>query len=449
MRHQKSVNKQLLKARLDKRWSQVEACERVGVLDVRTWQRWETEGTMPSPYYRKRLCEVFQCSLDDLFPRTISTKQLEDDGQDETAQFHLVRLTDKQIAVIAELLEVGEHEMAAFDGSKREALRQLLILAGIATTEPIHRESWERLSSASTSPTAMNADAFSHFGRLMEECWELGKNQLVITEKVLSGFLSDMVHLAPHQREAANIAAQGLRLKSILSAHKVNLQSKITLCQQAVDCARIANDPNALVASLTELAVAYKYAGRSEDSLKIYQEALYYGDAATPLLRTRVYAAAAAALAQHGRKREADFYIHLALDEFPQEPEHDPSFVYADSGIYMIAYYQGLMHLTLNQPYEANTAFESYKMHPSSSQTPERNRIEIINYQGKSAILRNDLEQYVTLLEQGITGAIALKSKKRFDEAMTIYQENVPNTWRTEPQIKRIAEQYHLPTKAS
>ncbi len=458
MSRQKKINEKLIAARLAKHWTQEQACEHIGVPNVRTWQRWETEGTIPSPYFRMRLCKVFNMSLEDLglFFGNDSTEKSEldiqeitPDADEELRRSQLINLlTNEQVAVLMPLLELRESEMAHFDESKRKALRSLIELAGMAVaTSSLDLEPWERLSS--NKPLDMDTKAFTHFKNLMSECWELGKSQLAIADKVLTGFLPDMMELAPYHREAALLTTQGLRLRSILTAHQMNLSNKVILCQKAVEYARTSGDPNSLVAALTELGVAYKYANQHDDSIKTYQEALHHSSDASPLLRTRVYAAAAAAFALHERKKEADFYIHLAYEDFPEDPTADPSFIYADSGIYMIAYYEGVMRLDMDQPAQAYQAFEGYKTHPASSITPERNRLEIINHQGKAAIMLNNLEQYVDYLQQGITGAIALKSKKRFDEAVKIYQEIMPKSWLTEPQIKQIAEQYKLPAGVS
>ncbi|GCE15322.1 helix-turn-helix transcriptional regulator [Tengunoibacter tsumagoiensis] len=63
---QKQLNEKLINARLSKQWTQEEACEKLGVPSARTWQRWEREGVTPSLYFRKKLCEVFCLSLEDL-----------------------------------------------------------------------------------------------------------------------------------------------------------------------------------------------------------------------------------------------------------------------------------------------------------------------------------------------------------------------------------------------
>ncbi len=75
---------------------------------------------------------------------------------------------------------------------------------------------------------------------------------------------------------------------------------------------------------------------------------------------------------------------------------------------------------------------------------PERNRLEIINQQGKAAIVLKDRDRYALCLEEGLAGSIALGSKKRFDEALSIFQQDLPANWRTAHQIKGIAEHYRL-----
>ncbi|HZO75594.1 MAG TPA: hypothetical protein VFB60_25540 [Ktedonobacteraceae bacterium] len=85
-----------------------------------------------------------------------------------------------------------------------------------------------------------------------------------------------------------------------------------------------------------------------------------------------------------------------------------------------------------------------FTAYQSTSALPERIRLEITNHQGQAAILSNNLEEYTRCLEEGIAGTIALKSQKRFHEAMTIYQQEVPPKWRNEQRLKDIAERFQL-----
>lgn len=399
--------------------------------------RWERHKRNPSPYYREKLCTLFGMDAEQL--GLLDAELPMNPGP-------VTRLTQEQVEELLPLLELGEQDMAYFDASKRQALKTLLQVAGVqAFSSALRLDPWERLMTGHAS--SMDEQAFTHFQHLMRECWELGKQQLSTAENVLAGFLPDMMRLAPDTPRAAVLAAQGLRLKSILSAHQLHLTRKRDLCLQAVDYAKQTDDADTLVSALTELGVAYKYAGQFDASLQTYQQALLSASEASPLLQTRVYAALAPALAGFGRRKEAEFYINYAYEKFPDVPENDPTFTYADSGIYMLSFYEGLMYLELQQPEEADHAFERYKTYRSSSTTPERNRLEIVNQRGKAAILAKNLDLYVQCLEEGVRGAIALKSKKRFDEVLGIFQTMVPTSWLHEPQIKHLVEHYSLPLR--
>ena len=281
---------------------------------------------------------------------------------------------------------------------------------------------------------------------MIEACWGLcNAGETNTARQVIDNFLPGIIELAPYRSEAAIIAAQGLRLQSILFAHQLKFTEMVSLCLQAVLFARQTNDPDTLSAALNGLAVAFKYAGNFDASFSTYQEALAYCSQASPLLRTLVYAGSAAMFARRGRYQESLFYTGLAYEHFPDHPENESYFLSADNGIYMLAYYQGLMYLAMNQPDEADRAFESHKHRPSGGMIPERNRLEIVNHQGRAAIMMNDLEKYAACLKEGIAGAITLGSKKRFDEAITIYQRDLPAKWRCETALKQIAEQFQLP----
>jgi DNA-binding SARP family transcriptional activator len=352
-----------------------------------------------------------------------------------------------------------ELENQLMDTSRRKFLQEIAgtIITGIISSKvlsfanielPQTPESWEQLLAMVERPAIIHSDTFSHFSHLIEACWGLcNAGETGIAGQVLDSFLPAMIQLAPVQPEAAAIAAHGLRLQSILSAHQLQIGAMIPLCQQAVFFGRLANDPDALSAALNGLAVAFKYAGDNDASFTTYQEALAYSAQASPLLRSRVYAGAASMFARRGQSQEALFYMGLAYEHFPDQPADDPHFLSADNGIYMLAYYQGLMYLAMNQPNEADSAFESYKHHPSQGVIPERNRLEIVNHQGRAAIMANNLERYVACLEEGLVGAIKLGSKKRFDEAAAIYQHDLPSAWQRELAIRQVSEQFRLSTE--
>jgi hypothetical protein len=303
----------------------------------------------------------------------------------------------------------------------------------------VNPEPWER------KPTDVNEETLIHLEELTRMCWELSNGaELHIVEGILPQFLPRLVEIAPYQPRSASLVAQCLQLKSILVAHKLKLTDKIALCEQSVDYAKQAKDHNVLVAALIQLAVAYQYAKQPMDALKTYQEALLYSHHISPLLQARVYVEAAEAFALHKRKREAEFYLGMSYEVFPDQPERDLAFAYADSGRFALALYDGLTHLDNNQPEQAWNVFEEFKKSEFVRGTPERIRLEIVNHQGRAAILSKNLEQYALCLEDGLSGAIALRSQKRYDEAVTIFQQDLPRSWRREQRIKELVERYHL-----
>lgn len=174
------------------------------------------------------------------------------------------------------------------------------------------------------------------------------------------------------------------------------------------------------------------------NSLEAYEAALVLSEQATPLLRTRVYAGAAALFASRGRKQEALRFIDQAYEHFPSHPESDPLFFSADNGLFMLAYYEGLLYLSLHQPNEALRAFQ--RVQTLDVVIPERNRLEMLNHQGSAAILTDDLEHYLYCLEEGVTGALKLQSQKRLGEALAIFQNQMPRAWLTEIPVKQTMD---------
>jgi DNA-binding SARP family transcriptional activator/tetratricopeptide (TPR) repeat protein len=341
--------------------------------------------------------------------------------------------------IIEVIQQLGGLDYDMHHPSRRETLAALLSLVG-ATAFPL--EWWEHLAHA--HPSAMKDDEFNYFQQIIEGGWGfLNVGEWNTAELVLESLLPDTMRNASRQRESALLAARGLLLRSLIEAHRMNLATMVPLCKQAVAYARYAGDHTTLCATLNGLAVAFKYNQQQEEAFKTYLEALCYcDDQANPLIRSRVYAGVAAAFAGKGRKHEADLYMHLAYELFPIHPELDPHFLSADHGLYMLAYYQGIMYLVLNQPQEALKAFESYQEALPVIAVPQRNQLEITNHKGRAAILSNNLEIYAQCLQEGIEGALEIKSQKRLNELLGIFQEEIPETWRNDASITKIVEQY-------
>ncbi|GHO49210.1 hypothetical protein KSX_73730 [Ktedonospora formicarum] len=284
------------------------------------------------------------------------------------------------------------------DASRRQILAGLLALAG---TNTLPSEWWEHLMHQNIF--SLTEEECGYFQQLVEDGWGLcNAGEWGLAEHMLSSFLPETIQKAAKSKEAARLAAQGLVLRSILQAHQFNVAAMIPLCRQATTYAKFSGDVTIISAALNGLAVAYKYNQQTDNSFQTYLEALDYCKEAAPLIRSRIYAGAAAAFASRGRKQETDMYITMAYACFPKNPDHDPHFLSADHGIYMLAYYQGIAYLELQEPQLALQAFDSFQAAVPTSTVPKRNQLEILNHKGRAAIGSKNLECYVQCLEEGL-----------------------------------------------
>ena len=414
--------------------------------------RWERGKRRPGPYYREKLCLLFGVSVYEL-----GFVGPEPELPPRADQQQFVVLRREEAEVVSRLLNLGGDAMRSFDPSRRAALREIMrktaqisgAAGAIALVDSplVDPETWERLVVAHTKTSALNSATLNRFEHLLGDCWELSnQNELEASEDILSSFLPKILALAPHDVNSriAYLASQGLRLQSVLVHHHSQASNKILICQQAVDYARHADDPNTLVTALIELAVAFKFEGRFEKRLSTLQEALGYSVHASPLVQSRAYSNNASALAESGRIHEAQLYIQLAQDVFPDDPVSDPGFALSDSNIFTLSYHAGKVYTYAGNSTEAFDAFELYKKRSPDISIPERIRLEIVNAQSRTAIQASNLERYAKFFESAITGAITLGSKKRFDEAITIFRREVPKTWLANGHIKGMVEKYRL-----
>lgn len=366
----------------------------------------------------------------------------------------LSSLSTEHITLLS-LLGRGD-KMITFDPSKRDTLQKIaaafLAVAHSSTVETLvvsNPEPWERLLMAQrkqSGSATINTATLEHFERLLTISWQLcDENQFDTAEGILLSFLPHLLSLPRHEPRTASLTSHGLRLQSIVAHHNLKLNEKKRLCLQSVNYARLAGDTNTLVSALLEQATAYKYSTQSELRMKTLQEALYYGQQTSPLIQSRIYSLLAVALAENKRVREAVFYIGFAQEIFPDDPTKDPNAALADSNIFHLSHHSGNVSAYTHPCSQTFQAFDYYLQSPSmSASIPERIRLEIVNGKSRAAILEKDRDKYAVFLKDALAGALTLGSKKRFDEAHTIFREEVPASWRGDPEIRRIVEQYHL-----
>jgi DNA-binding SARP family transcriptional activator len=275
-------------------------------------------------------------------------------------------------------------------------------------------------------------------------CWQLMRgNNFHVVGQMLSKYLPMLETLAyqpsRYQKSAAKLAAQVRLLASLIGLHQNDLLKRELHCKQAVTLSRVAQDKNLQVATLSWLAVTYYYSKHPAKALQTYQEALLDIDAASPLVQGCTYLRMSNAYAQCGQEQEAVRCLRLAQEIFPEIPENDPGFLFADGGRFTLILWEGLTRLDLDQPQEAWDAFAQIERLPSTIIVPERARLEIINHRAEAAVAVGDQERFCAYIKAGVTGAKDLGSERRYNEAFEVYKL-AKKLWRNETRVKELQD---------
>ncbi|MBA2678444.1 MAG: hypothetical protein H0U76_08640 [Ktedonobacteraceae bacterium] len=376
--------------------------------------------------------------------RSTSSDGLQEDGSWPSS---LWMIPSEHIAQCSS--RAGVDNVASFDPSRRNFNTKFLqFLGGLVSTTPVSSfdsEVWEWFIKTSTHSSILNQESIDAFQRLLQTCWTLCDcGNMALSEHLLSVSLPSVQQLAHRQKDAARLAAEGLRLQSILSAHQLKMTEKLTQCVQSVSYARLADDPNTLAVSLHELTAALRYTRQSDALFTVFQEALSFCEHVSPLIRSGIYAGSAASFAQRGRRKEADFYIHLAYETLSETEKAPVDLAEIDNSSAHVAEYEGLVYLELGCFQKADAVFERWTHLSEGSVLSERNRLEMLNYQGRAALQGGDVAKYAECLEKGIEGAFSIQSKKRLSEALEIFTLEMPHQWLREPRMKQIVERFHL-----
>jgi tetratricopeptide (TPR) repeat protein len=173
---------------------------------------------------------------------------------------------------------------------------------------------------------------------------------------------------------------------------------------------------------------------------------LIYKNEISSLLLSRLYVELAVVYAQQGQEQEALRYLSLAQEVYPEHPEADPSFLYAEFSPSSMVLEEGLAYLALSQHYSSQgfdrkawKTFTQTEVFQLKANVPERISIEIINQQAKTALVLRDQEMFCIYLKKGIQGANILKSAKRRREAINIYKQ-ARELWSNEIRVIELAD---------
>lgn len=476
------MNGKLVAARKSKNWKQASASEEIGV-DLRTYQRWERGESVPQPYYRDRLCQVFGMSVKELgydflaavatepetHPYSTSTATNQQNSiRDITEErdwaswfglklaqiLGLLRVTclwgsdfsgeiqtlvDQEIKVIDETLE--QHHVAEQQAiSRRQALVSIAALPlALLALRP------EPIADAATQEFLFQCAAS------ITACWHLLRgNGLTAVSEIIPQFSPLLRTLAQHptkyQKTSARLAAQASILQAILAMHWLNFTGREVHCKEAVRYASISGDNNLLATALTYLGYTYSFCytpRRPEKAIQTFLEALrILGDDA-PLLKSNISMGLAEAYAQSKEEQQALHYIGLAQTHFPTYPELDPSYIYGDCSLHVLYQWEGKMYLELAEHYTSRgyqrKAADALMQGSGVQSISARSTTETIIYQADASRVLGELDIYVTSLREAAQMARVLGSQKRLSEALSVF-ERTPEKWLHERQIQVLAK---------
>jgi tetratricopeptide (TPR) repeat protein len=270
-------------------------------------------------------------------------------------------------------------------------------------------------------------DAFlSRCAVSLASCWHLLRgSDLHAVELHLGGYLLPLEAFAQRpsrQRQAAAVlAAQAHRIGGIVALHRNQLAVREAHCKRALQFAEIACDASSHASALISLASTYFYAADPEAAAAVYEQAFRHGDALPQLQRSRVHAELAVVYGQLGREQDSVRAAAEAEELYPDHPQQDPSFLYAEFTPASLTLERGLAFIALaerfpGRSYQKKAADVFALATGPELAVPDRIRFEIINHQATTAVLSGDLNAFETFLLQGLDGVALLGSKQRLRE---------------------------------
>src|SRR5581483_11732295 len=452
-------------ARTERGWSQEYVASALGV-DRVTVQRWEQHRTTPQPYHLERLCKLFgktAVALGLVEEQLVVEQHItesEEATDDAYASFrashgllrlwHIVcnwpvsnaRYHELQEAL---LLELEDNNSMTQDApmSRRETLRLLaatpIELCGLSAVKVVMRRPTEEiLMQCAAGITA---------------CWDLkkGKDLAFISDTVEKYLptLKEIARVAPtlQSKAAAELLAQCFLLKAALSWNIATPADGIHYAQQAETYSKSVEQPLLQVLALRMQAASLCYTNQWEQALHIAQQAKYVLDTTSkelipPLAHSYVYAGLATYQAYHGQKQDALTSLKKAHATFFEQPVTETVPLWIDHSVGNLLLNDGLTHAHLGLYREAVDSFDQIQVdHANDMTIPLGCRVEAFIEQTAVEVSRDDqprdMDKCMALWIQGIEGAKALQSNKKFNDALMAHTA-MRAAWPSEPRIKEL-----------
>jgi len=382
-------NTMLKSARMKKSWTPEYVSGKIGV-SLNTYNRWEAGLQMPRPSSLGALCKVFEMSPEELgFAEQMLSK------------------------------EVRQIQDSVPDDEANE-------------------------SHSTESPTLSETLPLWSMG--IASCWQLymvgGQAEL---EHLLPTYLAKLskptLYPGPDQKAAARLTALVYQLTALLELQRGDFVAAQTNGTQALVYSQLSKDWNVYIASQIRLATIFSARKRVGSALSAYNDALRRVsagyDAVSPILHSWIFAGLGEIQATMGREKEALQFLQLAFTVFPDQPEDDPCFIYAQYDHSMLFLYEGLIFLRLGKPKRAWDAFS--QVDDLKPAPPERMRAEFLKLKAYTSLVLGNMIQSCIYLEAAAKAARAINSDLSFSEVYTLY-EHMLALWGQEPRVRALAQ---------
>jgi tetratricopeptide (TPR) repeat protein len=275
-------------------------------------------------------------------------------------------------------------------------------------------------------------------------CWDLGRgNDLLLASSVVSTYIPTLTALTAQQRyrkAAAKLAGEAWLLKATLGWHTESLSNALQYGMEAERFAKMAEDYTLQVDALHRVGMIHYYSKRYDKALVKLEEAqniIEHNYVPRTVPRT-IYMDIATYQACNGRPDEAKKSMKKAYKYFGAFPDAD------NPTASMLGYdapntirWEGL---ALSHLGDHSTALDSYQqIAEKPTGIAERIRVELLCNQlhSKLCLKDKDLEECVALWSNAITGAKALQSEQRYNEAV-ILLETMECIWPGEKRIEDL-----------
>jgi tetratricopeptide (TPR) repeat protein/transcriptional regulator with XRE-family HTH domain len=365
------------------------------------------------------------------------------DGWHDPSQLgSLQSLLNQEILMSDAAVPHDQHQLKTLHAvSRRQALMTLAALPA-ALAGPVTTTARMTVSGAGGPELFLARCAAS-----LASCWHLLRgSDLPGVEQLLSAYLLPLEAAARrrsrYQPAAARLATQAQRICGILALHRNQLSVREHYCKRALQYASITSDASSHASALISLASTYFYASDPLQAAALYEQAFSHGAALPALQRSRVHAELAVVYGQLGREQDAIRATGQAEELYPDDPQDDPSFLYAEFTPASLTLERGLAYVALAEQFpgrgfEQKAAGIFGQAQADRAGSPDRIRFEIINHQASTAVLLGDLDAFETHMMSGHDGASQLGSRQRLREMRTIWDHALVR-WPGEQRLKDL-----------